>query len=382
MTHLVHKGLKFRIYPNKEQQVFFAKIFGCCRFIYNRYLAKAKEDYAANGKSNSVYDNQKDLTSLKKNSQFSFLKEADSQALNQSLAALGASYSRFFNKQNGYPKFKKKNNNQSYTTFVTSGSQLVIQGNRINIPKVGWVRINQHRPIEGKVTSGTVSKTCSGKYFISLHCKDCSVEEFQKTDSEIGIDLGLDSLIISDQGQKIKNPRHIKNSLNKLKREQQRLSKKKIGSHNWHKQRIKVARCYEKVANQRKDFTHKLTHQLVKNHDFIAVEDLNVKSMLESTELKGMTKYQLSSIHRNIADVSWSELLRQLEYKSDWYGKKFVQVDQFFPSSQLCSCCSYKNPFVKDLKVRKWTCPNCGTTHDRDQNAAINILKEAHNLIA
>lgn len=381
MNKLVDKGFKFRIYPNNDQKIKFSQIFGCCRFVYNHYLAQSQEDYKQGRKFKSTYDNQKDLTLLKKDSNLDFLKEADSQALNQAIVDLGVAYDRFFKKISDRPKFKKKSNNQSYTTFVTSknSSQLLIQEDKINIPKVGWVKIKQHRPVEGRITSGTISKTCSGKYFISLHCTDCPVESFDKTNSEVGLDLGLQSLITFNDGSKVSNPHHIKKSLSKLEKEQQKLSNKTVGSNNWQKQRIKVACLHEKVVNQRKDFTHKLTHDLVKNHDFIAAEDLDVKSMLES-EFDQLTKDQLRAFHRNITDVSWSELLRQLSYKSEWYGKTFVQVNQFFPSSQLCSCCGYKNPLVKDLKVRKWICPSCRSTHDRDKNAAINILAEGRNL--
>jgi len=375
MTLLVNKGYKFRIYPNKTQCESIARIFGCYRFVYNRFLSKAISDYETTGKSNSAYDNQKELTLLKKDPDFAWLKESDSQALNQSIFDLKCAYDRFFKKLGGYPKFKKKTNNQSYTTCVTGG-QLQIVNNKIYIPKVGWVKIKQHRPITGRVTAGTVSKTASGKYFIALHCKECPVEELDKVHSDIGIDLGLSSLITTNAGVKVNNPKHIKKYLSKIEREQKKLSKKNKGSNNYIKQRIKLAKLHEKVSNQRKDFTHRLTHQLVKNHDFIAVEDLSVKSMLES-DLEGLSTEQVQSFHRNISDVSWSELIRQLEYKSEWYGRKFVQVDRYFPSSQLCSCCHYKNTEVKDLKIRKWTCPRCGSIHDRDQNAAKNILAEA-----
>ena len=197
---------------------------------------------------------------------------------------------------------------------------------------------------------------------------------------EIGIDLGLNSLIITNEGTKISNPKRIKKYLDNIEKEQKKLSKKVKGSSNYNKQRVKLAKLHEKVANQRKDFTHKLTHQLIKNHDFIAAEDLSVKSMLEN-DLEGLSTKQVKSFHRNISDVSWSELIRQLEYKSSWYGRKFVQVDRYFPSSQLCSCCNFKNTEVKDLKIRKWVCPQCGSTHDRDHNAAKNILLEAKRIV-
>lgn len=380
MVNQVEKGYKFRIYPNKTQQKQLEIMFGCARFVYNYFLAKSEEDYKQGKKFSSTYDNQKLLTSMKKDSEFSFLKLGDSQSLNQALVNLGLAYDRFFKKLSDKPKFKKKSYAQSYTTFIAGSTKsLKIQDNRIFVPKVGWIKLVQHREISGRVTSGTVSKTASGKYFISLHCKDSGVFEFEETGSEIGFDLGIESLLIDQNGNKIKNPRHIKKSLAKIKLEEQRLQAKKPGSHNYKKQRIKLAKRHEKVANQRKDFLQKLSHDIVKNHDFIAAEDLDVKSMLES-DFSQMPKWQQKAFHRNVSDVSWGEFLRQLDYKADWYGKKFIQVNQFFPSSQLCSTCGYKNPLVKDLSVRKWTCPNCGSQHDRDHNAAKNILAEAHRL--
>lgn len=380
MSKLVQKCYKFRIYPNQDQQQKFSRIFGCCRFVYNKFLAESEEAYIKGEKFKSTYDNQKALTLLKKDPEFAFLKSADSQALNQALANLGAAYDRFFKKLSYRPRFKKKTNSQSYTTFVTNNPKtLKIKSNRIYIPKAGWVKIKQHRDIDGRITSGTISKTCSGKYFISLHAADCFTSEMPKTGKEIGFDLGISSLLVDQKGNSIENPQHINKTLRRIKKAQRKLSKKTRGSSNYQKQRIKVARLHEQVANQRKDFLHKLSHNIVKNHDFIAAEDLNVKDMLES-EFAKMPKWQQQSLHRNICDVSWSELLRQLEYKADWYGKQFVQINQHFPSSQLCSCCGYKNPLVKDLAVRTWTCPECSTFHTRDHNAAKNILAEAHRL--
>lgn len=380
MINQVDKCYKFRMYPNKIQQKWIEQIFGCTRFVYNYFLAKSEQDYKQGKKFSSTYDNQKELTAMKKYPEFEFLKQSDSQALNQALANLGLAYSRFFKKLSDRPKFKKKNHDQSYTTFVTANpTTLSIKSKRIYIPKIGWVKLKQHQDINGRVTSGTISKTASGKYFISLHYQRSEISCLEKTNSEIGFDLGIESLLIDQNGNKIKNPRHIKKTLDKIKLEQQRIQTKKKGSNNYNKQRIKLAKLYEKVANQRKDFLHKLSHSIVKNHDFIAAEDLDVKSMLES-DFSQMPKWQQKVFHRNISDVSWSEFLRQLDYKANWYGRIFIQVNQFFPSSQLCSCCGYKNPLVKDLSVRKWTCPNCGTSHDRDHNAAKNILAEAHRL--
>lgn len=380
MSKLVDKGFRFRIYPNKAQQVLFAKNFGCCRFVFNHFLAKAKEEHEAGVKFKSAYDRQKELTALKRVEEFKFLKEADSSSLNQAVVNLTNAYSKFFAKLADFPRFKKKSYAQSYMTFACSGTNyLHVKDSKICIPKIGWVKIKQHRPLEGRVTSGTISKTASGKYFISLHCKNCEVNSLPKTGKEIGIDLGVKTYLTDQFGNEVENPKHLKKSLKRLAIQQQKLARKKKKSKNFQKQRIRVAKLYEKIHNQRQDFLHKLSAEIVKNHDFIAAEKLDIKAMLQEKDEK-LTNSQNQAIHRSQADVSQYEFLRQLQYKSDWYGKTFVRVNTYFPSSQLCNCCGYKNPEVKNLDIRKWTCPCCGTTHLRDQNAAINILKEAKRI--
>lgn len=387
MTHSI-KGYKFRLYPNKEQQVLFSKTFGSCRKVYNYYLAKSIKDYAEGKKYCSVYDNQKDLTQLKKLDEFSYLREVDSQALNYALADLGRAYEGLFAHRTSRPKFKKKSiHRDSYTTAVISSNHFLIQGNRINIPKVGWVKLKQHRPVEGRVTQGTITRTPSGKYFVSLICRDCDNQKLQKTGSNIGIDLGLSEFAVLSNGARIDNPRWLSKCQQRLKRQQRKLSKKKVGSSNYEKQRSKIAKLNEKVANQRKDFLHKTSTELIKNHDFISIEDLNVKSMLRNNTAEEreqqsknykvkLTRKREKNRHRNISDVGWATFASMLEYKATWYRKTVVRVDQYFPSSQLCNCCGYKNVLIKDLTVRKWICPQCRSEHDRDRNAAINILNE------
>lgn len=339
------KAYKFRIYPTKEQKLQLAKTFGCCRFVFNYFLTKSIHDYEETGKSNSVYDNQKELTQLKKQEEFAFLKEVDSQALNYSIANLGTAYSAFFDKRSRYPKFKKKSHSQSYNTQNT-GRNFTIEGNKIALPKVGWVKIKKHREVEGQICYATISKTPSNCYYISLCCKNCPQIAYPLTNKEIGIDLGIHDFAIFDNGHRISNPKNLIAELQSLKRLQRKLSREQKGSSNFNKQRIRVAKKHAKIANRRKDFLHKLSTEIAKNHDLIAVEDLNVKEMMHDNKF---AKY--------VADVSWSQFLTLLEYKSQWHGRKFVKVDKYFSSSQLCNCCGYKNSTVKDLNIRKWVCP-------------------------
>lgn len=373
MTNLI-KSYKFRMYPNKQQKEMFAKTFGCCRFVYNYYLDKSIIDYKSKGVSNSVYDNQKDLTQLKKQSEYSFLKEVDSQALNGSLEFLGRAYSNFFNKSGSYPRFKKKSHGQSYTTWVNNdASRLAISNTYIIIPKVGRVKLKQHRDIEGTIVSGTISKTATDKYFISITCKDVKQHLLSRVNIPVGIDVGIKSFAVLSDNNIVENPKLLDKSLRQLKKAQRKLSKKKRGSKNFEKQRIRVARKYEIVTCRRKDFLYKTSTMIIKNHDFIAVEDLAIKEMLKNSN---------SIMSRNISDVSWSEFIRQLEYKAQWYGRDFVKIDRYFASSQLCNVCGYKNIKIKNLSIRKWECPQCHTLHDRDMNASINILNEGLRLIS
>lgn len=365
------KSYKIRIYPNKSQMNLIEKTFGCCRFIYNYFLAKSIKDYQETGKSNTAYQNSKLLPELKRSDETKWLSEVDSTALQQSVRNLGKAYDNFFRriKQGqtpGFPKFKKKNSaKQSYQTVYTHSTDFKMQSNRIRIRNIGYVRFCSNLDIKGTPLSATISRTASGKYFVSICCKDVEIEEFDKTGSVVGIDLGIKDFAITSDSKKIGNPKYLAKSTKKLKRLQRQMSKKQKGSNNRNISRIRLAKQSEKVSNQRNDFLHKLSTEFVKNHDIICVEDLKVKNMIKNPKLA-----------RSISDASWSRFVELLTYKCDWYGKQLIKIDTFFPSSQTCSCCGFKNPEVKNLEIRNWTCPNCQTTHDRDINAAKNILNE------
>ena len=368
------KAYKFRIYPTEEQEIFFAKTFGCVRKVYNLMLNDRKKAYeeVKNDPSKKITF----PTPAKYKKEFPFLKEVDSLALANAQLHLDKAYKNFFrDKSVGFPRFKsKKNPVQSYTTNNQNGTVALIDSKFIKIPKLkSLVRIKLHRQPKGMIKSATISRHASGKYYISLLCKE-EINELPKTNSAIGIDLGITDFAILSDGQKIDNNRFTSKMEKKLKREQRKLSKRALlaknkgiplsEAKNYQKQKRKVARLHEKVMNQRTDFLNKLSTEIIKNHDIICIEDLNVKGMLRNHKLA-----------RSISDVSWSSFVAKLQYKADWYGREIIKVDTWFPSSQICSECGHKDG-KKPLDIREWTCPICHTHHDRDINASINILTE------
>ena len=359
---MIRKAYKYRIYPNKEQREYFAKVFGCVRFFYNKSLNDMNELYKETGKMENI-------TPARYKIEYPFLKEVDSLALCNAQLNRNTAFKAFFRKQNAFPKFKSKRNDQRYTTN-NQGSVKFSQNDRyISIPKCSRIRIKKHRDFKGEIKSITVSKTTDEKYYISLLVEE-NTGCIKLINNAIGLDLGIKDLIIDSNGNKYKNHKYLTKSLKKLAREQRKISKMVKGSNNRNKQRIKVARLHKKIENQRNYYLHKLSRHIIDENQIICIEDLKVKNMIKNDKLA-----------RNISDASWSRLVSMLIYKANWYGNIIVKVPTNYPSSQLCSSCGYKNPITKNLRVRKWTCPSCNTRHDRDINAAKNILSKGIEIL-
>ena len=364
----IHRTYKFRLYPNKEQTELLAKHFGCARFVYNYFLNQRIEQYKDTGKSDNFYTQLKYLTELKKQEKTAWLKEVNSQSLQYAVRCLEAAYANFFKKRSNFPTFKSKRSKNNFTVPQFAS----IAGGRLFVPKFReGIKCRVHRKIKGKIGTVTISKTPSGKYFVSVSTEVEYETPFERTNKSVGVDLGLKNLVVTSEGENFENNRYTRRYEQKLATAQKHLSRKKKGSCGFERQRLKVARIYEKISNSRIDYLHKCSISLVRRYDTICIEDLNVKGMVRNHRLA-----------RAITDASWGMFITLLTYKAEWNDKKVVEIDRFFPSSQTCHVCGHINKETKDLSVREWECPACHAHHDRDINAAINILRVGLNNIS
>lgn len=366
----MYKSYRFRMYPTTSQIELIHKTFGCTRLVYNYYLEKKKEANLA------CFDMIKDLKNLQ--AEYPYLKEVDSCSLRCSLFNLDDAFKRYYKKQGSYPKFKSKyNSRRCYRTNCISSSykdktyqsiEVNLKKDIIKLPKLKEVKIRGYRDLEylpGRIINATVEQASTGKYYVSVVAEENDIYTKLTPRKIIGIDLGIKDIIITSDNEKIGNPRLIEKYEKRIKRCQRELSRRIKRSNNYYKTKRRLAILYQKLKNAKKYLIHQITKKLVIENDIIVTENLNIKGMIEE---KKISKY--------LTNVSLGEICRVLEYKSNKYGKKYIQIDSYYPSSQICSKCGYKNKEVKKLSVRSWVCPKCGSNHDRDYNASYNILFE------
>lgn len=366
----MYKSYRFRMYPTTSQIEFIHKTFGCTRLVYNYYLEKKKEDNL------SCFAMIKDLKNLQ--AEYQYLKEVDSCSLRCCLFNLDDAFKRYYKKQGSYPKFKSKyNSRRCYRTNCISSSykdktynsiEVDLKKDIIKLPKLKEVKIRGYRDLEylpGRIINATVEQASTGKYYVSVVVEENDIYTKLTPRKIIGIDLGIKDIIITSDNEKIGNPRLIEKYEKRIKRCQRELSRRIKRSNNYYKTKRRLAILYQKLKNARKHLIHQITKKLVIENDIIVTENLNIKGMIEEKK-----------ISKHLANVSLGEICRVLEYKTKIYGKKYIQIDSYYPSSQICSKCGYKNKEVKKLSVRSWVCPKCGSNHDRDYNASYNILFE------
>jgi putative transposase len=360
------KSYKYKLKPTNEQIVLLNKHFGSIRFIYNYFLNERKHEYDTNKNSINYYDNAKSLTELKKQDNYSWLKEINSQSLQDSLKNLETAYKNFFRFKKGFPKFKSKHDKNSFTI----PQYVKLTKNELSIPKFkDPIKVIIDRKFNGLIKQCTISKTPTNEYFVSI-LVETGYNKSPKTNKSVGIDLGIKDFVITSDGHKYKNNRYTKTYAKNLKKHQQHLSRKIKGSNRYNKQKLKVATIHKKITNSRIDNLHKISTELIKKYDLIVLEDLNINGMVKNHKLS-----------KHILDVSWGKFVTMLRYKAEWNDKKIVNIDRFFPSSKTCNYCGYINQNLK-LDIREWVCPSCNTKLDRDLNASINILKEGNKILS
>ena len=370
---MVNKAYRYRLYPTTEQKNMFAKTFGCARFIYNKMLGDRLDYYKETGK-------KLNNTPAQYKAEFPWLKEVDSLALANAQLNLNKAYNNFWNnrKHFGKPRFKSRKTGRSSYSTNNQKVSVRLEGNKVKLPKIGWVKICLHRPLmeNSTIKTVTISRTPSGKFYISI------LVEYENQIFPIipkiflGLDFAMHGLYVASDEDNANYPNFMRKAEKKLAKAQRRLSKKQEGSRNRDKQRIRVAILHEKIANQRRDFLHKKAHYTADKYDAIGIEDISVKAMAKR---KKGGKF---SFGKSVADNGWNKFVNILEYKLAWQGKQLVKIDKWYPSSQLCHICGYKNNKTRDLSMREWDCPKCGSHHNRDKNAAINIREEARRMSA